>query len=139
MRHALALYAAALLALASPTVMSADKPEKAAESAARSWLALVDAGNYTRSWSTASPLFRQNVSDPQWQVAAAGARSPLGGLKSRQLMSATFSRTLPGAPDGEYVVIRFSSSFEHKATAVETVTPMRDPDGAWRVSGYFIN
>jgi hypothetical protein len=28
--------------------------------------------------------------------------------------------------------------FENKAAAVETVTPMADPDGAWRVSGYFI-
>ena len=24
------------------------------------------------------------------------------------------------------------------ASAVETVTPMKDPDGEWRVSGYFI-
>jgi len=36
------------------------------------------------------------------------------------------------------VVIQFDSSFEHKQTAVETVTPMLDTDGKWRVSGYFI-
>jgi hypothetical protein len=35
-------------------------------------------------------------------------------------------------------VIQFATSFENKKTAVETVTPMRDGDGAWRVSGYFI-
>jgi hypothetical protein len=45
---------------------------------------------------------------------------------------------LPGAPDGEYVVIQYESSFEHKQAAVETVTPMLDKDGTWRVSGYFI-
>jgi hypothetical protein len=45
---------------------------------------------------------------------------------------------LPGAPDGEYVVFQFDTQFEHKRAAVETVTPMRDPDGSWRVSGYFI-
>ena len=28
--------------------------------------------------------------------------------------------------------------FEKKASAVETITPMLDPDGVWRVSGYFI-
>ena len=33
---------------------------------------------------------------------------------------------------------RFESSFEHKASAVETVTPMKDADGTWRVSGYYI-
>ena len=45
---------------------------------------------------------------------------------------------LPGAPDGEYVVFQFDTQFERKRAAVETVTPMRDPDGSWRVSGYFI-
>jgi len=41
-------------------------------------------------------------------------------------------------PDGEYVVIQYDSSFEHKQSAVETVTPMLDKDGKWRVSGYYI-
>ncbi len=45
---------------------------------------------------------------------------------------------MPGAPDGEYVVIQYDSSFEHKQAAVETVTPMLDKDGKWRVSGYYI-
>ena len=45
---------------------------------------------------------------------------------------------LPGAPDGEYVVFQFDTQFERKRAAVETVTPMCDPDGSWRVSGYFI-
>ena len=48
------------------------------------------------------------------------------------------SEALPGAPDGEYVVIQYESSFEHKQSAIETVTPMLDTDGKWRVSGYFI-
>ena len=42
------------------------------------------------------------------------------------------------AAQGEYVVIEFASRFENRPLAVETVTPMRDKDGAWRVSGYFI-
>lgn len=50
----------------------------------------------------------------------------------------TYTKKLPGAPDGEYVVIQYESSFEHKQSAVETVTPMLDKDGKWRVSGYYI-
>jgi hypothetical protein len=45
---------------------------------------------------------------------------------------------LPGAPEGRYVVIQYETVFENKASAVETITPMLDPDGAWRVSGYLI-
>jgi hypothetical protein len=59
-------------------------------------------------------------------------------MLSRKLKSAKYTTTLPGAPDGEYVVIQFDSSFEHKQSAVETITPMLDKDGKWRVSGYFI-
>ena len=49
-----------------------------------------------------------------------------------------FETSLPGAPDGEYVVIQMETSFENKASAVETITPMRDSDGEWRVAGYYI-
>lgn len=45
---------------------------------------------------------------------------------------------LSGAPDGRYVVIQYETAFERKKSAVETITPMVDPDGAWRVSGYYI-
>jgi len=35
-------------------------------------------------------------------------------------------------------VVQYESSFEHKQSTVETVTPMLHKDGKWRVSGYFI-
>jgi len=56
----------------------------------------------------------------------------------RELGSAKYSTTLPGAPDGEWVVLKLNTTFENKAVAVETVTVMRDLDGKWRVAGYFI-
>jgi len=51
--------------------------------------------------------------------------------------SSEYRTTLPGAPDGEYVVIQFDSSFEHKESALETVTPVLE-EGKWKVSGYYI-
>jgi hypothetical protein len=45
---------------------------------------------------------------------------------------------MPGAPDGEYVVVQYETEFERKASAVETITPERDKSGTWRVSGYYI-
>jgi hypothetical protein len=65
-------------------------------------------------------------------------RKPLGKLVSRQVKSKTYITSLPGALDGEYVVIQFETSFEKKKSTVETVTPMMHKDGQWRVSGYFI-
>lgn len=114
------------------------KPEQMAQASAESWLSLVDGGNYAESWQEAARLFKNAVSQEQWAKMAQAARDPLGKLLSRKLKSATYTTTLPGAPDGEYVVIRYDSSFEHKQTAVETVTPTLDKDGKWRVSGYYI-
>lgn len=109
-----------------------------AQNAAKSWLALVDAEKYGQSWDEAALLFRSAVMKAEWERAAKSARGPLGALQSRTFKSASYTRSLPGAPDGEYVVIQFDSRFANKASAVETVTPMRDKDGAWRVSGYYI-
>jgi len=109
-----------------------------AEAAAREWLALADAGDAQRTWSAAAVLFQRAVPQDQWARALSAARDPLGSVVSRTLRDARQVQELPGAPDGDYVVFQFDTQFEHKRSAVETVTPMRDPDGSWRVSGYFI-
>jgi hypothetical protein len=59
-------------------------------------------------------------------------------VASRKVKSKSYKTSLPGAPDGEYVVIEFETSFEHKKSSIETVTPMVEKDGNWRVSGYYI-
>jgi len=136
-------HAAAALAVALATTLAAlgandEHPEAVAQSAAVAWLALLDAGSYAASWDAAAMRFREAVTREDWQARAAGLRGPMGALKSRNFQSETFSHSLPGAPDGDYVVIRFSSSFAHTGSAIETVTPMKDVDGTWRVAGYFI-
>lgn len=117
---------------------AADKPEDLAQSAAESWLALTDAGDADASWDQAAKLFKGAVTKAQWAQALASARPPLGKVVSRKLMSRRYSEQMPGAPDGKYVAIQYETVFEKKAAAVETITPMLDPDGVWRVSGYFI-
>jgi hypothetical protein len=42
---------------------------------------------------------------------------------------------LPGAPYGQYIVIQYETRFEKKKSALETITPMKDKDGQWRISG----
>jgi len=78
------------------------------------------------------------VKQEQWEQSLQTVRKPLGKSISRQVKTKTYKTSLPGAPDGEYVVIQFETSFENKKSAIETVTPMMDKDGMWRVSGYFI-
>jgi hypothetical protein len=86
----------------------------------------------------AATLFKNAVTKSDWEKSLNGILPALGKLVSREVLSATFKTSLPGAPDGEYVVIQYKTKFEKKAEAIETVTPMKDTDGIWRVSGYFI-
>jgi hypothetical protein len=117
---------------------AADRPEDLAQTAAESWLKLTDAGDAAASWDQAAKLFKDAVTREQWAQALAGVRPPLGRVVSRKLASRQYSEKVPGAPDGKYVSIQYETVFEKKPSAVETITPMLDPDGVWRVSGYFI-
>jgi hypothetical protein len=136
-RFATAVAIAAAL-LAGQAFAGEPAKEKAAETAAKAWLALVDDAKYAESWKEAASFFKGAVKQDQWEQSASGVRKPLGKLASRKLKSATYQTSVPGAPDGEYVILQFDASFEKKKDAVETVTPMLDKDGKWRVSGYFI-
>ena len=134
-RSALAVLAICLLSSAAPAL---EAEEAAALRAARAWLTVVDGGDYDGSWQAAASYFRTAVSQRQWRHALGGVRQPLGNVLTRELESATYATELPGAPDGEYVVIQFTTSFENKRVAIETVTPMLEDDGSWLVAGYFI-
>jgi len=112
--------------------------EKAAIAVSGAWLSLVDEGNYAESWNQAAGLFKNAVTKEQWQSTVKAVRTPLGKAVVRKLKSKKYTETMPGAPDGEYVVIQYETTFENKKSAVETVTPMLDKDGKWRVSGYYI-
>lgn len=137
-----ALLALAMLlmpcAVMAEEAASGPKSTEQAVAAAKAWLALVDEGRYDDSWKDAAPFFQEKVPESVWGAQLESVRKPLGKLVSRELLGAEFHTKLPGAPEGEYVVIQFKTSFENKPVAVETVTPMKDPEGAWRVSGYFI-
>jgi hypothetical protein len=119
-------------------LLATEKPEDAAQTAVEPWLKLVDGGQYDASWDQAAKVFQSAVTKEQWQRACTSVRQPLGKLVSRKLKSREFTEKLPGAPDGKYVVIQYDSVFQQKSAAVETVVAMLDPDGVWRVSGYFI-
>jgi hypothetical protein len=139
MKHLVSSVLAALTFLAVPAHAQDAAAIASAQAAASAWLALTDAGQYTQSWEQAAGLFQASVSKTHWQSALQNVRLPLGKLKSRHLKSAKFTRSLPGAPDGEYVVIQYESQFENMPAALETVTPLREKDGSWKVSGYFIS
>jgi hypothetical protein len=128
-----------LLILLSCIPALANEPaEKRAVEVSNNWLLLIDSGRYADSWKTAATFFKNAVSKGQWEQSLNIARKPLGKVIKRNVKSKQYTTSLPGALDGEYVVIRYETVFENKKSSIETVTPMVDKDGKWRVSGYYI-
>lgn len=137
MKNILAIVATLAL-LASPAFADEKEAIAKAESAARIWLALVDSGQSTGSWDAAASTFRAKIDKTVWAKVLDATRAPLGAMKTRTRKSATFTHSVPAAPDGDYVVLEFDTQFANKAAAVETITPMLDKDGSWRVAGFYI-
>lgn len=111
--------------------------ESAAVKAAAEWLKLVDAREYGKSWDACAPLFREKVSRQTWVENLPRSRAKHGAFKSRTLSAAASRTSMPGAPEGDYVAVRFLTDFD-KASGVEEVVTMTFVGGAWRPIGYLL-
>ena len=126
---------------ASVTMPSGDSSnafrELAAQAAGEKWLTLLDRGEYAKAWEECAQLFRQRVTREQWTDTLPSQRGSFGPVRSRKVEVAAFKTSLPGAPDGQYVTVRYRTSFEMKDGAEELIT-LAFEDGLWRPTGYFI-
>nr|WP_320012184.1 DUF4019 domain-containing protein [uncultured Desulfobulbus sp.] len=120
------------------SIATASNSQDDINSAATTWLALIDRGDYAASWQTASTFFQEAVSQDDWSKIVSAVRSPLGAVTSRQLTSSQEQTTLPGAPDGHYRIQSYFTSYTNKQSAIETLTLKQEADGSWRAAGYFI-
>jgi hypothetical protein len=105
---------------------------------ARAWLAQTDRGDAAASWKDAGQQFRNAITVERWTESLNRVRPPLGAVSQRALLKTQFRKSFPGAPDGDYAVVVFRTTFAKKSDASETVTLEHEPDGAWRVIGYFV-
>ena len=107
--------------------------------AAIEFLALVDEREYDKSYSTASSVMRDEVSQEDWVAHVSNLRNPLGHLDQRTENLSVFHESLPDAPPGEYVIFNYDSSFQNNKYATEVVAVAKGNDGVWRVVGYYFD
>ncbi len=137
-RALLVVLACCLSATGIGSALAQDPRATAAQKEARSWLELTDRGDALASWKAAGKQFQNAISADKWADSLKQVRPPLGEVVERTLLSTQFTRSFPGAPDGDYALLVFRSSFAEKIDSRETVTLEHEADGAWRVVGYFI-
>lgn len=129
-----------LLAACGPstTAENDDGVDPAALSEAERWLALVDANDYAGSWAATGDLFKGEVSEEEWRESMAVFREDMGAVRERTLQDQTLETIMPGAPEGEYLMLEYRSVFDQQARGAELVVLMRQDDDSWRVIGYFL-
>jgi len=111
--------------------------EAAAAKAAGEWLKLIDGAEYGKAWDECAPVFRERVTRQQWVDGVPKNRAEFGAFKSRTMTGTAYRASIPGAPEGDYVMVRFTSEFEKNPAGEEVVTVMMQ-SGAWRPVGYLL-
>ncbi|MGZ4786944.1 MAG: DUF4019 domain-containing protein [Terriglobales bacterium] len=117
----------------------AQAPEDKARFAAEQWIVLVDDGQYQQSWKEAAKIFQDALSSADWQKKAEAERTQLGQKQSRKLKDIKLGSAVRGLPSGQYVQVKYQSSYANKKVATETITAVLESDGNWRVASYSVN
>ena len=125
-----------LAVLSTNSIMTGAQSEEDVAADAQKWLALVDDQKYEESWMRASSMFRSEVKQEQWIAALRRSREPLGSVTSRTRTRLQFSNALRGAPDGNYAILHYQTSFSSK-TATERLTLVKE-NGRWQMAAYGI-
>jgi len=123
------------LAAAAPLLVA--QAEDAARKAAEKWLAFIDQAKYKDAYKQSSQHGRAQATVEEWEPQIRAMREAAGDMQQRNFTSAKATKSMAGAPDGDYMVLEYSTAFAKKAKAVETLMLSRE-GGNWKAAGYFI-
>jgi hypothetical protein len=125
----------------APETQQANDPHAADEMAAQrqalGFLGYLDQGRFADSYAYTGMLIRTQLDRDAFSAQIQKTRVGTGALQSRELIDSAYSTTVPGAPEGQYVILHYHASFANRPDAVETVT-LTFAKGYWRVVGYYI-
>ncbi len=135
----IALIIAASFIILVPYFQEEPDPKKVdrATVAAMDFLQLVDAGDYETARKEGASLLKEKVTLNDWIARLAGVQSRLGPVIKRKQIEASYSTTARNSPEGEYVMLTYTSNFKQKVGVSETIIVMLDKNRGWRVAGYF--
>jgi serine/threonine protein kinase len=103
------------------------RPELAA---VEDWVALIDNGDFDRSWELAAKRFQRAITKDQWIERLRAAHSLADKVQSRKLK---LTRRF-----GPWLLVKYDTTYSVSKTVVETVYFCRENDGQWRAIGALI-
>jgi len=102
------------------------------------WLDLIDHGKFDESWITAAVVLQETITQKEWSADLAARQPKLGRTIMRERKTESYSKTLRGAPTGDYVILTYLTKFEKTPLVEETLAVAKDAIGQWHVAGYDI-
>jgi hypothetical protein len=102
------------------------------------WLDLIDRGKFDESWMAAAVVLQETITQKEWSADLAARQPKLGRTIMRERKTETYSKTLRGAPTGDYVIVTYLTKFEKTPLVEETLAVAKDVIGQWHVAGYDI-
>jgi hypothetical protein len=101
----------------------------------KTWVALIDAGQYDDSYASSSGEMRDKVPQDRWTAVLKAIRGSWGAMVSRRQLSHVYKANGFEGSEGEFLVITYDTSFQRLPAATELVV-LRWEDGHWRGAGY---
>lgn len=128
-----------LLVFALAVPATAQTPgEEAAREAAESWLELLDAEDFAKTWEEAASFFQESIGEDEWVQQVTTIRQQTGEVEDRDYVASESETDPDGVPEGEYVNIQYQSEFGTAGAAAEVVVLVHEEERGWRVVGYFL-
>jgi Protein of unknown function (DUF4019) len=126
---------------APPTAPPAEQPtlrdDRDSIDAGIKWLALIDAGKAGDAWDLSSKQLKSAVTRAKFVDGMRDARKSLGKLEGRTAERFARSHQMPGAPDGDYVIIEYTARFPQGRKLQEQLVWTIEDGDIWRVAGYY--
>jgi hypothetical protein len=127
---------ALVIGVAAPWTAALAQDAKARQESDRILL-LIDDAKYSDCWKRASQHHRSHVDGNEWQTQIKKVRETTGKLGERKFTVARPVKVITGFPDGEYMILEYTTDFANKPKAVETIVLSRE-GGGWKLVGYTI-
>ncbi len=101
---------------------SGPAPQEAID-AGNAFLKLIDHGQYDDSWDACASTIKNTITKSSWDTVMKINRARFGTLVSRKLESAQAAITVPGSPEGQYVILEYKGSFNLRKSEGTTTKP----------------
>jgi len=100
------------------------------------WFSLWDNMKCRESYTGLSPLTKTDNTEKDWVEYCTKVNGSLGRNKSRKLIAAAFTRSLPPKTDRPLAILAYHSNFPNRRSVAEIVGLIFDKDGKWTITNY---